>query len=335
MRGEITLAHGNGGEENRSLISEIFFKHLKNEILQKAEDAAVVPFEKGENIAFTTDSFTVTPLFFAGGDIGKLSICGTCNDLAMMGARPRYLSLAVMVEEGFSARELEKIVRSMKKELAKNGASVVCGDTKVMPKGTIDGVLINTSGIGETLIGGIGASKLREDDLIVVSRDIGAHGAAIFTAREGIELESSLESDCTSLWPAVEALLDAGIEPHAMRDATRGGVAAVVNEWAVSSGVCIELEESKIPISQSVRGICEMLGFEAVALANEGTFLLALSAEDAPKAVEILRSFEGNGSASVIGRVTGEYEGRALLLSEWGTKRFLESPSGELLPRIC
>ena len=337
MTKTITLAQGNGGEENRALISELFFRHLKNETLERAEDAALVELGiEGEGrVAFTTDSFTVTPLFFPGGDIGKLAVCGTCNDLAMMGARPRYLSLAVMVEEGFATRDLERIVRSMKKELERNGARVVCGDTKVMPKGSIDGVILNTTGIGEPLREGISASALREGDAILVSRDIGRHGAAIFAAREGIELQSDLESDCASLWPMVEALLEEGIVPRAMRDATRGGVAAVLNEWAEASGVCIELEEARIPVSETVAGICEMLGFEATALANEGTFLLALDPDDAPKALEILRRFEGNEAAERIGGVSDAYPGRVVLHSEWGTRRFLELPTGELLPRIC
>ena len=344
MTKTITLAQGNGGEENRDLISGLFFKHLKNETLERAEDAAVVELRiKNEElrvegtgkVAFTTDSFTVSPVFFSGGDIGKLSVCGTCNDLAMMGARPRHLTLAVMIEEGFETRQLEKIVRSIKKELAVNGAQVVAGDTKVMPRGTIDGIIINTSGLGEVTAEGISASKLRPGDVVIVSRDIGRHGAAIFAGREGIELESDLRSDCASLWPMVEAVLAAGITPRAMRDATRGGVAAALNEWAVSSDVCVEVDEGKIPVSETVAGICEMLGFEPAALANEGTFLLAVAPQEAERVVEILRGFEGNEMAALIGEVSESYPGRVVLRSEWGTKRFMELPTGELLPRIC
>jgi len=333
MQKTITLAQGNGGEENRQLISELFFRHLKNETLERAEDAAVL--EASGRIAFTTDSFTVSPVFFNGGDIGKLSVCGTCNDLAMMGARPRHLTLAVMVEEGFATRDLEKIVRSIRKELANNGAQVVAGDTKVMPRGTIDGIIINTSGIGEIQTDGISASNVREGDVIIVSRDIGRHGAAIFAGREGIELESELSSDCASLWPMVEKVLEKGVVPHAMRDATRGGLAAVLNEWAETGEICIEIDEGELPVSETVSGICEMLGFEATALANEGTFVLAVRPEDAENVLEALRSFPENAMARIIGEASGSYPGRVVLRSEWGTRRFLELPTGELLPRIC
>jgi len=330
MNKTITIAHGNGGEENNELIKSIFYKHFENEILSKSEDAAVI--EEGR-LAFTTDSFTVSPLFFPGGDIGKLAVCGTCNDLAMMGAKPKYLTCSVIIEEGFSSRELERIVRSMKKELETNGAKVVSGDTKVVPKGSVDKLFINTTGIGEIEQKGISASALKEGMSILVSRDVGAHGATIFAAREGIELDSTLQTDCASLYPEVKALMDAGIPIVALRDATRGGVAAVLNEWAKSSEVCIEIEEEKIPVQEQVKGICEMLGFEAVNLANEGTFVLAVAKEDESKALETLRLT--HGTSAVIGTVTAQYKERVILNSSWGTKRFLDLPTGELLPRIC
>ena len=330
MNKTITIAHGNGGEENSELIRDIFYKHFKNDILNQSEDAAVI--HNGE-LAFTTDSFTVSPLFFPGGDIGKLAVCGTCNDLAMMGAKPKYLTCSVIIEEGFSSCELEKIVRSMKKELEINGAVVVSGDTKVVPKGSVDKLFINTTGIGEITYQGISASALKEGMSILVSRDVGAHGATIFAAREGIELETSLQTDCASLYPEVSALIDADIEIAALRDATRGGVAAVLNEWAKSSDICIEIEEETIPVAQEVQGICEMLGFEAVSLANEGTFVLAVAADDEEKALEVLRQTHSN--AAVIGTVTDQHRGKVILNSSWGTKRFLDLPTGELLPRIC
>ena len=330
MTKTITLAQGNGGEENNELIKKVFYKAFKNEILERSEDAAVLG-----NIAMTTDSFTVSPLFFAGADIGKLSICGTCNDLAMMGAKPKYLTCSVIIEEGFDVESLERIVESMQKELSLNGAVVVSGDTKVVPKGSVDKLFINTTGIGEILQEGISSNNITEDDVILVNRDIGCHGATIFAAREGIELSSALKSDCNSLYPQVQALLDAGINITAMRDATRGGVAAVLNEWAKQSNVCIEVEEEKVPVSSEVKGICEMLGFEATALANEGTFVLAVKKEDADKTVEILKGFEVCLAASIIGEVTQKHSQKVILKSAWGTSRFLETPSGELLPRIC
>ena len=330
MNKTITLAQGNGGEENNDLIKKVFYKAFQNEILERSEDAAMLG-----NLAMSTDSFTVSPLFFAGADIGKLAVCGTCNDLAMMGAQPKYLTCAVIIEEGFEVESLERIVESMKRELAINGAVVVSGDTKVVPKGSVDKIFINTTGLGEIVQAGISSNNVSEEDVILINRDIGCHGATIFAAREGMEMSSALRSDCNSLYPQVKALMDAGIKITAMRDATRGGVAAVLNEWARQSNVCIEVEEEKIPVSDEVKGICEMLGFEATALANEGTFVLAVKRDDALKALKILKGFEVCAMASVVGEVTQKYPKKVILKSPWGTARFLETPNGELLPRIC
>jgi hydrogenase expression/formation protein HypE len=332
MNKQITLAMGNGGEENNELITKIFYKAFKNDILEKSEDAAVIHDGK---LAFSTDSFTVSPLFFPGGDIGKLAICGTCNDLAMMGAKPKYLTCSVIIEEGFSTRELEKIVRSMKKELENNGAIIVSGDTKVVPRGSVDKIFINTTGIGEIQKKGISSNNISKDDVILVSRDLGCHGATIFASREGIELSSSLQSDCASLTHQVQALIDNGVDITALRDATRGGVSAVLNEWAKQSDICIEVKEESIPVSKEVYGICEMLGFEAVNLANEGTFVLAIKKEDEQKALDILHTFENSSNAVKIADISDEYIGKVILLSSYGTKRFLDTPTGELLPRIC
>ncbi|MFA7083481.1 MAG: hydrogenase expression/formation protein HypE [Arcobacteraceae bacterium] len=332
MTKTITLSHGNGGEENNELISKVFYKAFKNEILEKSEDAAVI--ENG-TLAFSTDSFTVSPIIFPGADIGKLAVCGTCNDLAMMGAKPKYLTCSVILEEGFEIRTLERIVKSMQKELEINGAIVVSGDTKVVPKGSVDKIFINTSGIGEIRKKGISSNNITTEDIILVSNSIGKHGAAIFAAREGIELSSNLKSDCASLWPIVEKLIENNIQITALRDATRGGVSAVLNEWAKQSDVCIEIEEKEVPICDEVNGICELLGFEALSLANEGTFVLAIKQEDAQRALEVLHSCENSKEAKLIGKVTQQYEKRVILNSAWGTKRFLETPTGELLPRIC
>jgi hydrogenase expression/formation protein HypE len=332
MTKTITLAQGNGGEENNELITKIFYKAFKNEILEKSEDAAVI---HGGELAFSTDSFTVSPLFFAGADIGKLAVCGTCNDHAMMGAKPKYLTCSVIIEEGFEVEKLELIVQSMKRELEINGAIVVSGDTKVVPRGSVDKIFINTTGIGEIQKKGISSNNITKDDVILINRDIGCHGATIFAAREGMEISSSLKSDCNSLYPQVKTLLDAGVQITAMRDATRGGVSAVLNEWAKQSNICIEVEEGMIPISDEVNGICEMLGFEATSLANEGTIVLAVKKEDALKAVECLKKFDVCLKAAIIGNVSDKYPKKVILTSDWGTSRFLETPNGELLPRIC
>ena len=326
----ILLASGNGGKEYQNLIDEVFYKSFKNETLLKSEDAAVIDAGR---LAFTTDSFTVTPLFFKGGDIGKLSICGTCNDLAMMGAKPTYLSCAVIIEEGFSYEDLQRIVDSMSKELKLNGAQIVAGDTKVVPKGSVDKIFITTTGVGEITYPNISASNLETDNVILVSSAVGRHGAAIFSAREGINLESELSSDAKSLWPTVEKLISSKITIKAMRDATRGGLAAVLNEWAQASKVEIVVEEKAVPVSQEVLGVCELLGFDALGLANEGTFVLCVKKDDASKALEILKSFDDQ--ATEIGLVTDSDKNRVVLQSAWGTSRILELPSGELLPRIC
>ncbi len=327
---QIKLAHGNGGVESSKLISKVFYKAFSNDILEKSEDAAIV--EDGK-LAFSTDSFTVSPLFFKGADIGKLSICGTCNDLAMMGAKPKYLTCSVIIEEGFDISKLETIVASMQEELEINGAIVVTGDTKVVPKGSVDKIFINTTGIGEVLKSGISSNSITEDDVILVSRDIGTHGATIFASREGIELTSDLKSDCCSLFPIVKQLIDEKVDITALRDATRGGVSAVLNEWAKQSNICIKIEEDQIPICDEVRGLCEILGFDAVSLANEGTFLLAIKKDDAQKALEILKKF--NNNASIIGVVNKRHLQKVVLNSAWGSRVFLDMPTGELLPRIC
>ena len=332
MTKTITLAHGNGGAENNELIKEVFYDAFKNEILEKSEDAAVI---QNGTLAFSTDSFTVSPLFFNGANIGKLAICGTCNDLAMMGAKPKYLTCSVIIEEGFEVELLHKIVASMKEELAKNEAIIVSGDTKVVPKGSVDKIFINTTGIGEILYKGISSNNITQNDLILVNRDIGTHGATIFASREGMDMNSNLKSDCASLYPQVKALIDGGVKITALRDATRGGVSAVLNEWAKQSNVCIEVDEEKIPVCDEVKGICEMLGFEATNLANEGTFVLAIDKNDVSKAIEILHTFSEASNACIIGTVTEQYPQKVVLNSSWGTKRFLDTPTGELLPRIC
>jgi hydrogenase expression/formation protein HypE len=329
----VSLSCGNGGVENAELIEKVFYKHFKNDILDKNEDSAVI---HDGALVFSTDSFTVSPLFFKGGNIGKLAICGTCNDIAMMGAAPIYMSCAVIIEEGFDMKQLDEIVSSMKDELAKNGAKVVCGDTKVVPKGAVDKILINTSAVGEIVQKNISSNKITKDDVVLINRDIGCHGATIFIAREGMDMGAdNLQTDCASLWPQVKALIDGGITITAMRDATRGGVAASLNEWAKQSAVGIVVDESSIPISHEVKGACELLGFEAMGLANEGTFILAVNKKYEKKALLILKKFDTNSSATKIADISDDYVGKVVLQSDYGTKRYLEMPSGELLPRIC
>lgn len=330
---KVSLACGNGASENNALIEGIFYKHFKNEILEQSNDASV--FEASGKLAFSTDSFTISPLFFNGGDIGKLSICGTCNDLVMMGAKPKYLSASFIIEEGFEVEKLEQIAISMAKECEKNGVKIITGDTKVVAKGQADGVYINTAGIGEVIYEGISANNLSDSDVIIVSNSIGKHGASIFAQREGIELVSSLSSDCASLWQVLESVFKSGVKIKALRDATRGGLSAVLNEWAKASKVCIQIQEENVPISSEVQGICEFLGLEAYALANEGTFVMAVPQSEVERVLELLHSNSLSVEARAIGKVDKEYEGKVVLCSSYGTKRFLDMPSGEILPRIC
>ncbi|WP_144208018.1 hydrogenase expression/formation protein HypE [Shewanella donghaensis] len=330
---QVQLSHGGGGKEMNSLITDMFFKAFSNPILESQEDAAQLNLY-GQT-AFTTDSFTVEPLFFAGGDIGKLAIAGTVNDLAMMAAQPEYLSCSFIIEEGFAIKDLNTIVQSMATELHQSGARIVCGDTKVVPKGCADGIFINTSGVGRILKPGISVKNLQVGDAIIVSRDIGRHGAAILMARDSLSLESELTSDCATLWPIVEQLIAANIDIHAMRDATRGGLSAVLNEWATASNVGIQVDEKHIPISQEVQGLCELYGFEAFDLANEGTFIIALPQDVAEQALAIMKQYCHCDSASIIGHVIKDNKGKVILNTPWGSSRYLDVPQGELLPRIC
>lgn len=333
MRNQLQLSHGGGGEEMNRLIHELFYDAFGNDVLLAAEDAAAL--HVSGNIAFTTDGFTVSPIFFNGGDIGKIAVAGTVNDLAMMGAKPLYLSAAFIIEEGLELDDLKRIVLSMKNELAKSGAKIVCGDTKVVPRGACDKIFITTSGIGEIVQSGISAHNISEGDAIIVSRDIGTHGATILAAREGIDLSGDIQSDCETLWGVVEKLLASGLHVKALRDATRGGLAAVLNEWAVASNVCIEIDEESIPVSDAVKGICELLGFEAYDFANEGTFVMAIEAKDADKALHVMHDFGFTCNAARIGKATNEKVQKVIMHSPWGSRRYLELPKGELLPRIC
>ena len=329
---KITLAMGNGGKENGQLISELFTKYFQNQYFGIGEDATTLP-KSPHQIAMTTDSFTVTPRFFPGGNIGKLAICGTTNDLAMVGAKPQFLTISFIIEEGFDFDELEKIVKSIQNELQINRAYIIAGDTKVMPKGSIDGLIINTTGIGEILKPNISAKNLEVGDKILISRDIGKHGATIFALREELNFETNLKSDSASLFPIVDKLITSNIEIKAMRDATRGGLAAVLNEWAEINNLAIEVLEERIPISDEVLGFCEFLGLDPLNLANEGTFVLAVKNGFENQALTILNKF--NSSAKIIGEVVESPKNRVLLKSNYGTKRFLEMPTGEILPRIC
>ncbi len=329
----VTLSHGSGGEETSKLIKEIFLKEFSNPVLEALEDSAILKLE-GE-LAFTTDGFTVSPIFFKGGDLGKLAVSGTVNDLAVMGAKPMFMSASFIVEEGFPLDSLKKIVKSMAKTAGEVGVSIVTGDTKVVPRGNADGVFISCSGIGKVLYPGLSARNLRPGDVILVSGTVGDHGACILAEREGMEFDMELESDCAPLWDMIEPLLREVSSIRAMRDATRGGLAELLNEWSRSSMVEIEVDEESIPVKEPVRGLCELLGFEPTHLANEGMITVAVVQEEAEKTLDILRSNPKGRYASVIGRVVSDRNSRVVVNTLYGVKRIMEPPSGELLPRIC
>lgn len=325
MDNNILLSYGGGGEEMNKFIKDEIFKLFNNEILLKANDAAIL-----KNLAISSDSFVVSPIFFSGGDIGKISVCGSVNDVLMVGANPKYLSLSLIIEEGFSKEDLRKILNSIKLEASKNDVLVVCGDTKVVPKSKADKIFINTTCLGE-IVNKVDSNDIKEGDSILLSGDIGRHGAVIMAARDEINLSSGLKSDCKSLKKEVLDLLNSGIKPNALRDATRGGLSAVLNELSEQNRLRFEVEEEKIKICDEVFGICELLGLNALDLANEGTFVAVVDKKDEQKALEILKKY--NSFASVIGKVT-KGEG-VVIKSTYGSLRILEYPKGELLPRIC
>ncbi len=329
---KILLSHGGGGEETWKLIKELFFKYFSNPILESMEDAATLSVEG--KIAFTTDGFTVSPIFFPGGDIGKLAVAGTVNDLAAVAAEPKYLSVSFIIEEGLPFKDLERVVQSMAKTAADVGVQIVTGDTKVVPKGAADKLFISVSGIGKIVKEGVSARNISEGDVILVSSTVGDHGACIFALREGLEFEG-LKSDCAPLWDMVKRLLVKGINIKAMRDPTRGGLSAVLNEWAQASNVGIFVEEEKIPVDEKVLGLCEFLGIEPYDLASEGNMVIAVAPEDAQKALEILKSHPLGRKASIIGEVKNQPKGKVILKTLYGVERILEPPSGEILPRIC
>lgn len=336
MQDRVLLAQGNGGVENSELI-KLFLKYFDN--AYESEDAGL--FGESKRYATSIDSFTITPIFFNGGDIGKLSVCGSANDVAMMGAKPKYLSVSFIIEEGFLIANLERIAQSIAKEMQENGITLISADTKVVGKinhNVESGIFITTSIIGEVQKDGISARNLKEGDSIIVSGNVGTHGACIYCLREGINLEHSLQSDCAYLWGLVELLIKNNIEIHAIRDATRGGIASTLNEWARASNCKIEIGESAIPVSVEVRGVCEILGIDAFSLANEGVCIFAIPKNDALKALNLLKSHSLGKNANIIGSVCAKSSvdlGKVVLNTDLGVKRYLEYPQGEILPRIC
>lgn len=332
---QITMLHGGGGMAMHRLIERVFRPALDNPYLRQAHDAAVVEIE-GVRFAFTTDSFVVQPLVFPGGDIGSLSVFGTVNDLAMAGARPLYLSAGFILEAGLPAEMLRHILGSMKRAAETAGVEIVSGDTKVVERGHGDGLFVNTSGIGvieHNLV--IAPASVRAGDAILVSGDLGRHGIAIMAVREGLRFETVLESDCAPLAKPVLDLLRENIAVHCLRDLTRGGLTSAVNEIAAASGLAVRLQETSIPVREDVRGACELLGLDPLAVANEGRFMAVVQQSDAQRALEVLRRHAEDTTPAAIGEVLENGPPTVTIQSRIGTLRCLDMPSGEQLPRIC
>ena len=331
----ILLAHGSGGELSHQLVASLFAKNFQNPLLQPLDDSAVIPADGGR-WAFTTDSYVVTPLFFPGGDIGKLAVCGTVNDLSMSGAHPLYLSAGFIIEEGFLFADLKRIVESMQRTAAEAGVMIITGDTKVVNRGAADGVFINTAGIGRVPPGiHISGHNARPGDKVLVSGTLGDHGVAILSAREGLEFSTALVSDCAPLNHLVKRLIAASPHIHCLRDPTRGGLSSTLNELARQSGVGIWVEEERIPMKEEVRGACELLGFEPWNMANEGK-LVAIVAADAAEAILGEMSEHPLGrDAAIIGEVREDFPGKVVLRTPIGSTRILDMMVGEPLPRIC
>jgi len=332
---EIRLAHGGGGRFSQQLIDEVFLPIFGNEYLNPLEDSAVLNIPPSR-IAFTTDSFTVDPVFFPGGDIGRLAVCGTVNDISMVGAKPLYLSAGFIIEEGFLISDLKRIVKSAREAAEEAGVMIVTGDTKVVQRGKADRIYINTSGIGILRDGlEISVSKAQIGDSVVVSGPLGYHGMAVVTSREDFGFRTKIKSDVAPLNHLVEKMLETTKNIHAMRDATRGGVATVLNEIAGQSGVAVELEEAKIPVAEEVKGACELLGFDPLYVANEGVLVVCLPSSEAEKIVDAMRELSIGKKSAIIGRVVAEPAGKVVLRTQIGSHRIVDMLSGEQLPRIC
>ena len=333
----VLLGHGSGGRLSHDLIKEIFIKYFDNPILTKQTDAALLEINS-KDIAFTTDSYVVDPIFFPGGNIGKIAVCGTVNDLAVAGAVPKYLSAGFIIEEGFPLSDLEQIVATMAKEAKTAEVFIVTGDTKVVNKGLCDKIFINTSGIGiiQNKYKKISTGETIEPgDKIIINGAIADHGMAIMALRNFENFKSDIVSDCAPLSKLIKEILDKGCNIKFMRDATRGGLATVLCELAENNKLGIEIIEQKIPIHENVRGMCELLGFDPYYVANEGKVVLVAGKDDAEKIIEIMKQHEFGKEASVIGEIVSEHTGKAILKTSVGGKRIIDMLAGEQLPRIC
>jgi hydrogenase expression/formation protein HypE len=330
----ILMAHGSGGRMAHELISKSFVSQLSNPLLNRLDDSAVAPFSG--TLAFTTDSYVVNPVFFPGGDIGKLAVCGTVNDLAMSGAKPLYLSLALIIEEGLLYDDLERVVASIKSAAYEAGVEIVTGDTKVVHRGSADKLFINTSGIGLIPEGvNISGSNASPGDVVLLSGAIGDHGVAVLSKREGLSFSTRLKSDCAPLGGLVADMLKASRNIDCLRDPTRGGLATTLNEIAQQSNVGIRIDEEAIPVREEVMGACEMLGLDPLYVANEGKLIAVVPPSDAKAVLKAVRKNIYGKNAAVIGEITVEKPGRVVMNTRIGSSRIVDMLTGDPLPRIC
>jgi hydrogenase expression/formation protein HypE len=333
---QIVMGHGSGGKMSHDLITGLFLPPFDNEVLRAGNDAGVVQTPGGQRLAISTDSHVVWPLFFPGGDIGRLAVCGTVNDVAMMGARPLYLTAGFILEEGLAQRTLARVVASMQEAAAQAGIQIIAGDTKVVERGKADSLYINTAGVGlvqDDLV--ISGHQARPGDVIILSGPIGDHGIAVLAARGELGFEADVESDVAPLNHLVEAILQASKEIRVLRDPTRGGVASTLNEIARQSEVAIVLQEEKIPVRPAVSAACEMLGFDPLYIANEGKLLAIVGRDDAEQVLEAMRATRYGEEATIVGEVRATPQGRVLLQTGLGSLRIVDMLAGEMLPRIC
>lgn len=331
---KILLAHGSGGKLAHDLVEKNFIPALNNSLLAQMDDSAV--FEASGRLAFTTDSYVVSPIFFPGGNIGRLAVCGTVNDLSMSGAKPLYLSLAFIIEEGLPLTDLRQVIESIKETTLEAGVQIVTGDTKVVNRGSADRLFINTAGIGIIPEGvAISGSYARPGDKVILSGTIGDHGIAVLSQREGLSFGTRLESDCAPLGSMVAEMIKASRNIHCLRDPTRGGLASTLNELARQSHVSIRIEETRIPVREEVTGACEMLGLDPLYVANEGKLVAIVAKEDADKVLDAIKHNRYGQNAAVIGEVNAEHPGRVVMKTLLGASHIVDMLVGEPLPRIC
>ncbi len=334
---KILLSHGNGGRMMHNLIENLFLKYFANPILREQTDAAILNTGSAE-IAFTTDSFVIDPIFFPGGNIGKLAVCGTVNDLAVSGAEPKYLSVSFIIEEGFPMKDLEAIVASLAEEAGNAGVMIVTGDTKVVNKGKCDKLFINTAGIGivkPSYRAVSQAQNIKAGDLIIINGTIGDHGMAVMSARESFNFKTPVLTDCASLNHLIREVLENSSGVKFMRDPTRGGVATVLNELTAKTGLGIEIEESALPVNKGVHAMCELLGFDPLHIANEGKVLIVADPAESELILNVMKDNSLGGQSAIIGRVVSDHPGKVVLKTETGGRRIIDSLTGDPLPRIC